>query len=199
MRKHNLLLWGSAMITAAVASLCCILPMVFAVTGIAGLAAAASFERLRPYFLALTVLLLIGGIFYAYRDRKKACAPGLVCATQPMSRWNILALGLLALFIMALAAFPYYSGAVAKAVVPHQRASVAQSHAAWATATFLIPDMDCPACATGLQAAFEKLSGVSEAKVDYDSRRATITYEPTKQNLQVFTKVVNDAGYHVKE
>lgn len=199
MTKRDSVLFGGSIITAVVASLCCILPIVFAVTGIAGLAAAASFERFRPYFLALTVVLFISGVFYAYRDRKKACAPGSVCAAQPMSRWNIWVLGLLALFIMALAAFPYYSGPVAKAVVSHPRAGVTPSGAPLATATFLIPDMDCPACATGLQAAFEKLSGVRAAKVDYESRRATITYEPAKQNVPAFIKVVNDAGYPVKE
>lgn len=197
MKRSNFLLLGSSIITAAVASLCCILPIVFAVTGIAGLAAAASFERWRPYFLALTVTLLAGGAFYAYRDRKKGCAPGRACANRPMSRWNTLALALLAFIVIALAAFPYYSGAIAKALVPHQRASVAHSHVPSATATFLIPDMDCPACATGLRAALEKLPGVREATVDYDSRRATIIYEAAKQNSQAFTKVVNDAGYHV--
>lgn len=196
MKRRNLLLLGSS-ITAVAASLCCILPIVFAVTGITGLAAAVSFEKWRPYFLALTVMLLANGVFYAHRNRKRGCAPDRACANPPMSRWNTLALALLAFFIIALAAFPYYSGAIAKALVPHQRASVAYGSAPLATTTFLIPDMDCPACATGLRAALERLPGVREARVDYDRRRATIVYEPAKQNSQAFTRVVNDTGYHV--
>jgi mercuric ion binding protein len=66
------------------------------------------------------------------------------------------------------------------------------------TASFRIPDMDCPACAVSLAAAFQRLPGVQAAKIDYASRKAVVTYDPGKQNLAAFEKVVCAAGLHVQ-
>jgi mercuric ion transport protein len=83
------LIFGGAAIAAVAASLCCILPIVAAVTGIAALAAAAVFEHLRPYLLAVTAGLFVFGVVTAYRDYRRGCAPGKVCATRPMQRRNV--------------------------------------------------------------------------------------------------------------
>lgn len=197
-KPHSLRLLGSSLMAALAASLCCILPIVAAITGLAGLTAAASFEQWRPYFLTLTGALLVAGGFLAYRDYKKACVPGSLCATQPMNRWNGLALGLLTVLVVALAAFPAYSGYVAQRLVPPPAHSTRAATPS-VTTSFLIPDMSCPACATTLRAQFEQLPGVSEAKVDYETRRATITYNPVAQNFEAFANVVRDAGYHISK
>lgn len=196
--KRKGLLLGTSVAAAIGASLCCILPFVTAVTGVGVLAAGATFERWRPYLLGVTGLLLAGGVLLAYRDHRKACAPGSLCATKPMSRWNFMALGIVALLVIGLAAFPYYSGTVAQVVVRQEGPSSSVGSAALATAAFRIPDMDCAACAVSLSASFRRLAGVSDAKVDYDSRRAVVTYDPAKQNFAAFEKLVNDAGFHVK-
>lgn len=197
-KKRKGLLLGASVAAAIGASLCCILPIVAAVTGAGVLAAGATFERWRPYLLGVTGLLLAGGFLLAYRDYRKACVPGSLCATKPMSRWNFMALGIVALLVIGLAAFPYYSGTVARAVVRQDGPGGSMGSAALATAAFRIPDMDCAACAVSLSASFRRLDGVADAKVDYDSRRAVVTYDPAKQNFAAFEKLVNDAGFHIK-
>jgi len=79
----------SSVVTAVAASLCCILPLVAGVTGVGTLAAAGEWERLRPYLLAVTALLLLAGLLLAYRDSKRACAPGEACTAKGSSRWNV--------------------------------------------------------------------------------------------------------------
>ncbi|MBI3473014.1 MAG: cation transporter [Candidatus Solibacter usitatus] len=157
------------MAAAIGASLCCILPIVAAMTGVGVLAAGATFERWRPYLLGVTGLLLAGGFLLAYRDHKKACVPGSLCATKPMSRWNFMALGIVALLVIGLAAFPHYSGTVAQAVIRQDGPSGSVGSAALETAVFRIPDMDCPACAVSLSASLRRLAGVADAKVDFAS------------------------------
>ena len=194
MRRSFLL--GSSVIAAFAASLCCILPIVAAVTGLAALGAAARFERFRPYLLVITAALFVVGVVVAYRDSRRACDTESMCATKPVSRWNILALSVLGVLILALATFPAYSGRVAEAVAHHPPVKPISGQTI--TASFLIPDMDCPACAVGLRASFERLPGVASATVDYPTRRANIIYDPRRQQPEVFSKIVSNAGFHVK-
>jgi copper chaperone CopZ len=194
--KRNWFL-GASIAAAVVASLCCILPILTALTGIGVLAAGAKFEHLRPYFLGATGLLLVGGFLLAFRDYKRACKPGSVCATKPLSRWNFIALGTVAALVVGVAAFPYYSGAVARVVVGKSVPSGTVGAASLTTVTFRIPDMDCPACAVSLSATFQKLPGVRDAKLDVSSRQAIVTYDPGAQSIAALEKVISDAGFHV--
>jgi copper chaperone CopZ len=194
--KRKWLLGGS--VTAAVAaSLCCILPILTAATGVGILAAGARFESWRPYLLGVTGLLLGTGLFLAYRDYKKACAPGSLCATKPMSRWNLAALGMLTVLVAGLAAFPYYSGAVARVVLRQPDRAYSAGSVGLPTVMFRIPDMDCPACAVSLEATLRKLPGVADAKLDVDSRKAVVTYDPAAQNVVALEKAITEAGFHI--
>ena len=195
-KRKGLLLVAS--VAAAIgASLCCILPIVAAVTGAGAIAVGVAFEKWRPYLLGLTGLLLAGGFLLAWRDHKKACAAGSLCATKPMSRWNHIALGILATGVVALAAFPYYSGAVAQMVVRQPGPAHSVSSVALSTVAFRVPDMDCPACAVSLSATLRKLPGVADAELDVDSRKAVVTYDPSTQNVAALEKVISDAGFHI--
>jgi copper chaperone CopZ len=185
-------------IAALAASLCCILPVTAAVTGLGVFAASGVFGKWRPHLLGVTGLLLTAGVALAYRDYRKACAPGSLCATRPVNRWNLLALGLVAVLVLGLAAFPYYSGRVAEAVIRQPRPAPAEPSDTVTTASFRIPDMDCPACAVSLAQAFQRLPGVQSARIDYPTRQAVVTYDPGKQNLAAFEKVVSAAGFHLQ-
>ena len=191
-------IFGGSLIAAVAASLCCILPVLATVAGVGAIAAGAVFDRWRPYLLALTGLLLAGGFFLTWRDRRTACAPGSLCATKPMSRWNSIALGILATSVVALAAFPYYSGAVARLVVRQPGPALGVASANLSTVAFQVPDMDCPACAVALSAAFRKRPGVVDAKLDVDSRKAEVTFDRRAENVAALKKVITDAGFRIE-
>ena len=65
---RRMLFIGSSLVTALVASLCFILPLLAATGGIALLGTAAAFVAWRPYLLVVTDLLLAAGAFAVYRD-----------------------------------------------------------------------------------------------------------------------------------
>lgn len=197
MNRFGLLL--TSVFTAIAASLCCILPLIAAATGIGTLAAAVAFESWRPYLLGCTAMLLVVGLILAYRESRQTCAPGTACATKTGSRWNVLTLALLAASVVAIAAFPYYSGAVVQAMSTSKTKSKESAKGSFVTTSFAVTGMSCASCASGLEASFRNLPGVKEAKVDYDAKRATITYDPVKQSEDVLKKLVTDAGYGVKE
>ncbi len=193
----RLFIFAGSLVAAVAASLCCILPVLAAMTGAGAAAAGAVFDRWRPYLLILSGVLLAGGFFLAWLDHKKACAPGSLCANKPMGRWNRIALGVLAAGVIPLAAFPHYSGAIARLVVRQPRPLPAPASTDLSTVAFQVPDMDCPACAVALSAAFRKLPGVVQVKLDVDSRMAVLTFDRSTENVAALKKVITGAGFHI--
>lgn len=59
---------SSAVVAAVAASLCCILPIIFALAGAGIMGASAFFAQLRPVLMVLTLLLLGFGFYFAYRQ-----------------------------------------------------------------------------------------------------------------------------------
>lgn len=113
-KSHALVVAGSV-IAAFGASLCCTLPIIFALTGFSILGASAYFDSLRPYLLVATFGLLGFAFYYAYRPvPQTACAPGMPCAARVNRGSARIVLGLVTILVIAMAAFPYYSGPIAE-------------------------------------------------------------------------------------
>ena len=111
----------SSVFAAIVASFCCILPIVFALTGFSILGASALFDAGRPYLLGLTFGLLGLGFYFAYRPRKDQCGPGSACAMSATRRSGRLMLWLATAVVVLFAAFPYYSGTVAEWLLSNRK------------------------------------------------------------------------------
>jgi hypothetical protein len=112
---------AGSVFAAIIASFCCILPIVFALTGFSILGASALFDVWRPYLLGLTFGLLGLGFYFAYRPRKEQCAPGSACAMPVTNRSGRLMLWLATAAVILFAAFPYYSGAVAEWLLSNRK------------------------------------------------------------------------------
>jgi mercuric ion transport protein len=108
------------LITALLASVCCLGPLVLAALGVGVgatgfLAGTAGFLKAllpyRPAFIGVTVLLLAVSFYLAYRKPKSAvCAVGEVCAPGAMSGSNWTLLWGLAVLALALILAPYWVG-----------------------------------------------------------------------------------------
>lgn len=105
--RKNLFLHAGAVLTAFGASVCCILPIAVAVLGVGSAALGARLEPLRPWFAALTLLLLGFAFYRAYRPVD--CAPGESCAVPASRRRHRVVLWIVAVVAIVLMAFPYYS------------------------------------------------------------------------------------------
>lgn len=63
------------------------------------------------------------------------------------------------------------------------------------TASFEIEGMTCEVgCANLIEGKLNKLDGVTEAKVDFDTKTATVTYDADKLDQEKLTKTVEGAG-----
>jgi mercuric ion transport protein len=101
---------ASGAIAAAVAStLCCAGPLVAVALGLSGAGLAATFEPLRPYFVAGTVLSLGFGFVVLNREERRACEPGTLCASPIARRRMKWALWIATLIAIPLLTFPWWS------------------------------------------------------------------------------------------
>ncbi len=94
-----------SVITALLASLCCIGPVLFALVGAGGLGFAFVFEPYRVYFLVLTVIFLGVGFFFTYRKREVRCEDG-TCKIKSASKWNKVLLWIAAAVALVFMFFP---------------------------------------------------------------------------------------------
>jgi periplasmic mercuric ion binding protein len=63
------------------------------------------------------------------------------------------------------------------------------------TVTLEVKNMTCAVCPITVKKALEKVPGVTDAKVDFDKKIASVSFDPEKANVAQLTKATTDAGY----
>ncbi len=100
-------------VAAAIGSaLCCAGPLVAVALGMSGAGLAATFEPLRAYFVAGTVLALGSGFFVLRREERKACEPGTPCALPITRRRMKRVLWIATALAVLLVTFPWWAAFV---------------------------------------------------------------------------------------
>lgn len=181
-------------LAAFLASVCCLGPLVLGGVGLSA-ALVATFAPLRPYFLALSTVLLAAEFYFAYRKPRRAEAcEAQACA--PESRARLLAkpmLWLATLAVAALAFFPSYGG---KLVSPPKGIAAAAAPRL-ETVQLKLSGLSCEACASAIERRLAETPGVAQAKVDYPQGRAVVHYDPAKTDAPKLISAVKSAGYQV--
>ncbi|MFQ5709704.1 MAG: mercuric transporter MerT family protein [bacterium] len=103
--KKAVLTTSGSILSALLASLCCIGPVVFSIIGAGSLGFAAAFEPYRPYLLVLTVLFLGAGFYFTYRKREVKCEDG-TCKVESASTLNKVVLWMAAVVALVFMLFP---------------------------------------------------------------------------------------------
>ncbi len=85
------------------------------------------------------------------------------------------------------------SAPVATAVAheSHQAAEKQDSQ----TVTFTIEKMTCATCPITVRKAMEKVAGVLSVETDYESRTATVVFDPSKADTDAIAAASTNAGY----
>lgn len=74
-------------------------------------------------------------------------------------------------------------------------AAAATSFAAEQTVTMDIEKMTCALCPLTVRKAMERVDGVKEVDVDFDSKKATVTFDDSKTTAEEVAKASTDVGY----
>lgn len=63
------------------------------------------------------------------------------------------------------------------------------------TLTLDVQNMSCAACPITVKKALEKVPGVSDVKIDFEHKTATVRLDTAKANVSMLTKATADAGF----
>lgn len=63
------------------------------------------------------------------------------------------------------------------------------------TAVLDVQNMTCSTCPLTVKAALKKVPGVTDAKINFDNKTATVTFDPDQLDSAALIKATTDAGY----
>lgn len=218
--KTNKLFQNSAIVTAVLASLCCITPVLAVLGGLSGIATTFDFlEPLRPYFIGFTAIVLGYAFYNAYSKNpalrgKPKNETDIECACeeddeQSSKKTKFINSGtsrflrgkafLWTVTILAtiLITFPYYS----QMFFPDSGNTVAVTNADnIIKAKLEIEGMTCTACEQSVDYALKSEDGVISATSSYKTGIAYVQYDETKVKPEQFKKAIEEkVGYKVKK
>ena len=71
----------------------------------------------------------------------------------------------------------------------------APAFAADQTVILKVPDMNCAVCPITVKKALLTIKGVKAVKIDFDSRKATVSFDDAKTNVGALIHATTEAGY----
>jgi copper chaperone CopZ len=211
--KSNKFFRNSAIVTALLASLCCITPVLAVLGGLSGIASTFSFlEPLRPYFIAFTAIILGYAFYNAYKPKKKdeiecACDDEKVETKKSFINSKSF-LWIVAVIAVVLITFPYYSQAFfPQRDKPESKSELSANFPKGVLRTnhiikanLEIEGMTCTSCEQSVDYALKSEKGVLSAESSYKTGIAYVQFDDTKVQPEQLKKAVeNKVGYKVKK
>jgi len=173
-------------LSAGLASICCIGPLVLVGLGLGGVGLAASLEKYRLLFLGLTALLLSIAFYLTYRKREVACEDGR-CELRSGNKSMKATLWTITVAALAMATFPNWSVLLLSSTATPVSANDER-------VILVVSGMTCTACAVSIEKSLKKLPGVQSASVNFDEDEAIVYVEPGKVSMKKLLDAVQDAG-----
>lgn len=199
--KANKLFRNSALVTALLASLCCITPVLAILGGLSGIASSFSFlESLRPYFIAFTIIILGYAFYSAYKPKKKdeiecACEDEETKTKKSFINSRSF-LWIVAVIAVVLITFPYYS----QVFFPESQSELSANSNHIIKAKLEIEGMTCTSCEQSVDYALKSEKGVLSAESSYKTGIAYVQFNDTiVQPEQLKKAIENKVGYKVKK
>lgn len=189
---------GAGLITAFIASLCCITPVFSLLAGIGGIAATFSWmEPFRPFLIALTIGVLG---FAWYQKLKPKNQEAMECACEiddaPSFWQSSMFLGIVTAFAVLMLAFPSY----AHIFYPESKNTntiAIEQETPLTLKEFKIKGMTCTGCEAHVKSEIGKLAGIQTIKVSYENEHALVKYDSLKVDKNQIVEAINKTGYKV--
>ncbi len=194
-KSTGMLLTG--ILTAILASLCCITPVLALIAGISGAASTFSWlEPFRPWLAALT----IGVLGFAWYQKLKPAKEEIECDCEEdgkTSFWQSKKfLAIVTVFALLMLAFPYYSGLFYPDDSGNRNISYSESNVI--NAEIDLEGMTCTSCEHSVNHALRSEEGVIEAESDYETGVARVKYDASKTDLDKLSQDLEEkTGYTV--
>lgn len=196
--KSNKLFQNSALVTAFLASLCCITPVLAVLGGLSGIASTFSFlDPLRPYFIAFTAIVLGYAFYKAYKPKIQGNIKCTCEDEESHAKKNFINskrfLWLVVVVAIVLISFPYYSQIF---FLDSRNTVVTNNDDNIVKAKLEIEGMTCTGCEQSVDNALKSQEGVVSVTSSYKTGIAYVQYDKTKvKPEQLKNEVEEKVGY----
>lgn len=180
------------------ASLCCITPVLAMLAGATGIAATFSWiEPVRPWLIGMTILIL--GFAWYQKLKKPSANAACECANVLKVKKNTFFqskkfLAIVTVFAAAMVMFPYYAHVFypsgSKPVIVAESENIRSME-------FSIKGMTCQGCAVHVKSEVDKLPGILEADVGYETANALVRFDKSIVTAEEIEAAINSTGYKV--
>jgi copper chaperone CopZ len=149
--------FGAAIGLAALSSACCWVPAAGILLGVSTAGLGAAFAPWRIPALVLSVIFLVGALFFRNRAHRSACETGS-CDSAGQRAWFMP--GLVAATVLMLGLYPVYVPTDETEQPPHDEPPAS-------LITYPIEGMTCGGCESHVEAAFVEIEGVASVDASY--------------------------------
>lgn len=195
-KKTDKQTFGIGGLTALIASLCCVGPLVLIMLGLGTASTALSIGAQKPYFLVLGLVFFAVSLFLFVKYRRKNICEG--CSTKEQERKRIINIVLIAFItfitlyaILVYAVVPRLAPIVYKSEIKETNSILSVENLRHAT--LAIDGMTCPGCAAAAESALKEKAGVMDAKVELKENPegiGDVVYSPNVIGLNKIIKSV---------
>lgn len=188
---------GVAILSAVLASTCCLGPLALSAIGVAGAGFAAGLAPYRAYFLLLTAGALGFAFYRTYRRPRPAAAAAAGgtgggaagaataasdCCTTGAARHQKLILWIIAALAIGISAYPYIAGiSLARDTVATAAGQSGQSGQSGPSVVLEVTGMTCTSCELHVEEALREVPGVVAAEASCEEGRAVVRIDPASE------------------
>lgn len=177
-------------LSALVASVCCVTPLLLALLGLGSLGIGAALGRFHWWFLLAAIGLLVYG-WRVYVKEQGRCKTAH--CDMPRSKATRTVLGAVSLIVAVFIGLNLYTYA-------SQRSVATAPSASKGLASIVLPveGMTCLTCELTVESSLRRLPGVHSADARVTEQVAYVQYDPAKVKLDDLVEAVNKTGYRAK-
>ncbi len=176
-------------LSAVLASICCLGPVVLVLLGLGTLGIGALLGRYHWFFIGGAALVLI----YAWRvyakEKRRCDAASCQMESKASARITLL---IATIAVLLFAGLNFYTYVIARA--PEAKAAQPQE----ATVTIPVEGMVCFTCGLTVEASLKNMVGVHKAEASVKDHSVTLTYDPQRVKVEQMVAAINRTGYRAQ-
>lgn len=176
-------------LSALIASICCIGPLVLILLGLGSLGVGATIGKYHWYFISGAIILITSAWRKFLKEKKTCSLKGCKMENKKITLIILLVTTFVVVTFIALNLYTYMG--------QNGYARRSSSIASIETKTVNIPvkGMTCFTCEASVSTALKKIDGVVTVKASAKRENTKVVYDPQKTDISKLIETINEIGY----
>ena len=180
-------------LSALVASVCCLGPVLLVLLGLGSLGFGAVLGRYHWYFLLAAAALLTVAWRAYVKERRRCDTARCQMAQGHVTKWTLLLASGVVVGFMGLNLITYASQQRSSTAHPVQRLAAQTTQV-----TLPVEGMTCFTCQLTVESSLKRLPGVQDVDAKVTEQAAYVRYDPARVQLDDLIAAINKMGYRAK-